>query len=306
MFAFRGTAYWIGASVLALGTAAAQNSQTQAQCPKYTQQQSSRSEAGGAAGYSHPSRQAQNRANLSNEAVEMLIHTQQARQALASDNSQAALRQIGEALQNGRQLSSMASTQGQGRLVPIYTEYSQSSIIGPIEAAGIEQGGGVQAAGAPSQAPAVREVEGRYTNISVDVPAAVQHLQAARAALLNNDQDAADSALRAVQSGIILVRVESDLPLIKARQNLALAKGMIRHGNFQAARAPLREAVNALADYSGPRASQAEQLQIQIAQLMVSGAQQNQRMAVSQIDNWWNELADWTASGSAQRQQQIG
>jgi hypothetical protein len=292
MFPIRGTAFVVVTAVLALGTAAAQSGQAQRQCPQYTQRQAVQGGTDGAAGPATPSGQAKSRTDLSNEAVEMLINALHARQALANDNTQAALRQIDEALCNAQRLSEVSSA----RFVPIYTEYSQTSVIAPIEAARVQQGERTRVA-----APVVREVEGRYTNIAVDVPAVERRLQAARTALLNNNQDAADSALRAVQSGVVLVRIESDLPLVKARQNLALAKGMVRQGNFQAARLPLRQAVNALGNYSGAHAEEAEQLQLQIARFMTDFPG-NRQIAANQIDNWWNELAGWTTAGSAEQQ----
>jgi hypothetical protein len=291
MFAIWRTAYVIGASALALG---AQSAAGQDQYPPYAQQQQQIGCGGQASGFTSSSQQHQNRTRLSNAAVALLGSTEQARQAIARGDRQAAIKQIDQALQNARQARNMSSIQGRGNVVPIYTEYAQASVIGPIATS--RNAGGIQAAGAP----AVQEVVGQYTSVALDLPMAEQHLQAARTALLNNDVSAADSALKAVEDGVIMLRVESDLPLVQARENLALARDMISQGNSLAAQAPLREAINALAQYSGPRGRQAERLQMQIASL-ANNLPANQQTAAGQIDQWWNVLADWT--GNVQQQQ---
>jgi hypothetical protein len=298
MFATWRTAYVIGAAALAVQLAAAQS---QNQYSPYAQQQQSgcsgMTTTNQATGFANPSQRFQNRTGLSNAAVAVLSDTQQARRALSNGDRQTAINEIDRALQDARQARSLASSQGQGNLVPIYAEYAQSSVIGPIATA--RTAGGTQAAGAP----AVQSVVGQYTSVAVDVPMAEQHLQAARTALLNNDSGAADSALKAVQDGVIMIRVESDMPLVQARQNLALARDMINQGNLQAARTPLREAVNALGQYSGAHARQAERLQLQIASL-ANNLPANRQADASRIDQWWNELADWTGAQPQQQQQQ--
>jgi hypothetical protein len=296
----------LGAAGLIVGTAAAQSGYSSPQA-----QQGCDGQATTTQGYQgfrgNPSQQLQNRTDLSDEAAEMLLDTHQARQAIANGSYQSALRQIDEALGSARQACSLASMQGLRNMVPIYTEYTQASIIGPFQTARAQRqdAGGVQAAGV--QGPVVQEVEAEFTRVAVDLPVAVQHLEAARTALLNNNPRAADSALSAAEGAVIMVRVERDLPLVKARQNLALAKGMIRLGDFQSARAPLNEAVNALGTYSGPHTAEAEQLQRQIAFSLSDNFGQNRQAAVNRIDQWWNELANYTTSESTQRQQrQVG
>lgn len=299
------TVYVFGAAVLAIGTAAAQSTYNSPQAQQGCDGQATTTQGyQGFRGSANPSQQLQNRTDLSNEAAEMLLNTHQARQALANGSSQSALRQIDEALRSAQQASNLASAQGRGNLVPIYTEYTQASIIGPIQSARTQQEtGGVQAAGVP--APVVQEVEANFTAVAVDVPAATKHLEAARTALLNNNPRAADSALSAAEGAVIMVRIERDLPLVKARQNLALAKGLIRQGDFQAARAPLAQAVNALGNYSGPHTAEAEQLQRQIAFSMNNNFGGNQQAAANRIDQWWNQLADFTAT-TQQQQRQVG
>ncbi len=300
MFATWGTAYVIGAAALAVQVAAAQ---AQNQYSPYAQPQqqtgcASMAATNQATGFTSSSQKFQTRTTLSNEAVAVLSCTQQARSAIANGNRQAAIGQIDQGLQEARQARNIASTQGQGNVIPIFTEYAQTSVIGPIASA--RTAGGTQAAGAP----AVQSVMGQYTAVAVNVPMAEQQLQAARTALLNNDMAAADSALKAVGDGVIMVRVESDMPLVQARQNLALARGMINQGNLQAAHAPLREAANALGQYSGTHAQGAQRLQLQVASL-ANNLPANQQTAATQIDTWWNELADWTGAPQ-QPQQQAG
>lgn len=77
----------------------------------------------------------------------------------------------------------------------------------------------------------VESAAGQYTVVRVDVPMAENHLQAALQALNESDLRTANANLAAVQKGVTMVMVAADLPLLRARQNLALASAAVKSGN---------------------------------------------------------------------------
>jgi hypothetical protein len=205
--------------------------------------------------------------------------------------------------------------------VPIFAELEQTDVIGPLVAsrrgagttraaraargqAQREQMGGVageaqKMGGVAGQTPVVRETEGSYTSINLNVPMAKQHLQAAQTSLQNNNMKVADASLLAVQQSVNMTSVQTDLPLVRARENLNLAQQFAQSGNMQQCAAPLQAAVNALQEYqrgapSGRYKDQAAQLASQISAYTGNIEQQNTSTAPGQIQQWWNEVANWT------------
>lgn len=282
------------------------------------------------------------RVQRSRAAAGMLNYVQQARQDIAQHNRQAAMNQVNQAIQDLNQAESMqasGATTASANIVPIYQELEQTSVIGPLEAArgssarqgaaersgqtGTEQNTMAEATQGQSTesqstgmaersgtAPVVKSVEGGYTAVAVDLKMAKDHLLAAKTALQNNQTAQADSALAAVQSGVMLVSVQRDLPLVRARENLALAQQMAQNGNVSAASAPLQAAVNSLEEYqrmnqgTSQNLSQIAQLQQQISSYSSSIQQQDPSQASATIGNWWNEVSDITDRMLAQNQGQ--
>jgi hypothetical protein len=214
-------------------------------------------------------------------------------------------------------------------MVPIYAELEKVTLMAPLMAAKQEaakNGGGAHndmsgqssqqsASGQPSQTslaahpsqsamtPVVAGVEMHHTHIMLDVSAAQEHLQAAKQALNNDKYEAADGALAAVQHGVSFAYVEVDLPLLRARENLMLAKSQVKAGQVQDARTTLETAAQALQQYGQradqSRASQVKSLQKEIqsyAQQLSQQTQQGQRarqknqQVVEQINEWWDRL----------------
>ncbi len=258
------------------------------------------------------------RVKQSHAAASMLEHTAEARQAIQNKNQRQAISHVNQALDAAGKIQTTAG------MIPIYTEFERVSVIGPIQAARAETQGAAEAArqapetAMPQQPPAgmaqrgmtVREVEGGFTSVAVDMSQARAHLDAAKTALQNNDLVQADRALQAVQNSVDTVSVESDMPLVKARQNLALALTQAKQGQVSNAQAPLREAASALDNYrqlpAAAHSTEAAQLSRDIQNFVSTIDQKTQDQASDQIQQWWNRLADWTSAPSTQggRQQQ--
>jgi hypothetical protein len=247
------------------------------------------------------------RANLSILASNVLTDTDQARRAIASNDKDTALQKVNHALDVVNMIQSASGAEAQ--VVPIYTELQQVAIIGPIEAAKARkegQAGGTRRSNTQSNpnttesrqtetTPAVQEVKARYTSVSLDMGMAKDHLMAAKGALEKGSLEEADAALAAVQNGVVLTAVESDLPLLKARQNLILAKALAQQGRDPSG--PLKVAADALAEYaaisSDPHASEASKLRNEIEANLASAT-------TDKIDSWWTQTASWMSQRQTQ------
>jgi hypothetical protein len=250
------------------------------------------------------------RTKQSRAAAKMLEHTAQARQSIKNKNRQQAMTHVNQALESAGKIQTTA------RVVPIFTEFEETSVIGPIQAARAETQPATEAAreaepeqpaaGAAGRGTAVREVEGGFTSIAVDMSEARTHLDAAKTALQSGDMAQADRSLLAVQNSVDMVSVESDMPLVKARQNLALALNQAKQGQMSNAQAPLTEAANALNEYrqlpGAEHSSEAAQLSKDIQNFMSVMDQKSQTQASEQIQQWWNRVADWTGREGGQQQ----
>jgi hypothetical protein len=248
--------------------------------------------------------QTNQKAKVSSMASLMLSLTDKARQAIENKDKDTALLDVKAALDLAEKIQSAIGTQTSK--VPIYTELEQVSIIGPIHEAQERQrgqaGGTKSSSSAPesgqnrgpppttSQRVAVKEVVAEYTSVTVDVAMAKDRLKAATIALYNDKLQDADSALAAVQNGVVLESGKSDLPLLKARQNLILAKTMVEKGEDP--RAPLKAASDALKEYEGipsaPHSGEAAKLRREIES-------QSGSVTANKLDRWWNEVTSWVS-----------
>jgi hypothetical protein len=236
------------------------------------------------------SQQAEPRAAHSAAAVKLLRHVDEARRVLANGDQQQALAHVDTALMIIEQFGDRAS-------VPIYTELEQVSFTGPIEAA--KRGVKERVASEPSpvnHAPTVQLTVGEYTRVSLDVRQARTHLLAAKAALNDRQTAQADAALLAVQSGVTLESVATNLPLVRARQNLALALERARASQSETVTDALKAAADALNNYAlttdAQRVGEVNTLRAEImAYLQQSQANQGNR--VERINAWWDRVADW-------------
>ena len=256
------------------------------------------------------------RVKQSRAAAKMLDHTAKARQAIQSKNQRQAVSHVNEALEAAGKIQTTAG------IIPIYTELEQVSIIGPLQAARTQGQAASEAAreaepgttteqqppatGEAERGVVVREVEGGFTRVAVDMSQARTHLDAAKTALQSNDMAQADKALQAVQTSVSMVTVDADMPLVKARQNLALAMWQVKQGQASNAQAPLREAASALDSYrqmpGAAHSSEAAQLSKDIQNFVSTMQQQSQTQTTDHIQQWWNRVADWTTSQAGQQQ----
>ena len=150
--------------------------------------------------------------------------------------------------------------------------------------------------------PVVKRVEGGYSYIGLDLNAAKEHLQAAKQYLSKNEPGKADLELARTQDSVDTGAVTTTMPLVRARENLALARNEVKNNKYSKAKVNLAAASKALNQYGtqsqAKHAEDAKSLGSQIESYS-SSIQSKHKEALSKIDNWWNQLADWTGQKSS-------
>lgn len=232
----------------------------------------------------------------------VLKHVDQARKAIAKNARKEARRQVQQAILltdiirqalpvydvkahiSAGKLHYEDEDQVQDSVVPIFEELERSAILGPVEDAKAMAGA------------AVADVDLVHTRAELDIDLARRHLDAARTALEQKDGDAADAALEAIQRSVRLTTVAVDLPLERARSNLMLARNRVDEGRLEDARAALRVALDALAEYQNnvgeERAAEVAGLRQEIAALEPT-LQDDARGAREKLDAWWDVVSSW-------------
>ncbi len=239
---------------------------------------------------------------MSRESTRMLRHVDLARQAIANKQTQAALQHVNEALADQSRVASLAKAKGLPSVVPLYSEFDESSVLGPLQAK--RKAGGKQSGSSSGTAPiAVEQTSGEYTFIGLDLDKAKQRLDAAKTALDNKNLQAADDSLSGVENDLVMETVSSDLPLLTARENLGLAKRAAEKQHYSEVRTALKDASAALDKYanqsSAKHADQAKDLSKSISSYSQTVIQ-NHSGAASKIDGWWHEVDTWFTKGTQQ------
>ncbi len=237
------------------------------------------------------------KAKLSGDVTELLTSTSLARKAIARHEQQQAANDIQQALTASSDIASRRS----GGFVPLYTELERMSVLWPILRQAGSGTNGTSVTNGQTRAVGVHEVVGDYTSVALDDTAARAHLQAAQQALNKNDWKTADQDLQAVEGSVIVESVAADMPLLRARENMVLARDSAKAGHYRQAQAQLRAASRALASYEQTSIShrqQAEQLKSEIDSYAQSMST-NHSDAPSRIESWWNQTTDWVTPANA-------
>jgi hypothetical protein len=234
---------------------------------------------------------------VSRLAARMIMETDMARKAIAANNRTQADQHINNALNLAQQIKRLEPNKN---IIPIYAELESKSVLQPVlEARGQMQGAprtDESQAQSPAQGVVVERTRGQFTFIGIDTANSVKQLEAAKAALDNNNPVAADDALRAVEDNVITAQVSKDMPLLRARQNLALAETYAKQGRTRDASAALNAAASGLASYAssgGTYAAEARTLEQQVRSYSQTVAQQSPQQAAAQIGSYWNETTSW-------------
>lgn len=225
-------------------------------------------------------------------ALRILQQVEQARQSLAAKQTQAAVAHINKALTYRDQLAAHPPANGRPLIVPLYSEFDDTSVLGRTMAARKD---GKQP---PSKsAPVTVDQAGlQYTFIGLDLNKVRSRLDAAKSALSSNNPQAAASSLGRIGDELVVMTVQAEYPLLAARENLGLAEIAIQNGRYKEAAAALKEASITLDQYasgkSAHRPAEAKSLSQRIDALSKT-IEQNHTHTASKVDGWWNEVNGW-------------
>ena len=270
------------------------------------------------------------KAQNSDFVMNLLHATNRARQAISNNDQQQAKNLIQQALNAANQLPTKAAGKS---YVPLYTEISRYSVLGPIKDARGESGNtsgntdqsadqqrfnqnrpveqpqptgqnddeqgsndvNQQRSTPGNPSPTVQRVVESYTTVGVDVEQAKAHLKAANDAIARGDMKAADEALKAVQNSVVMVSMASDMPLLRARENLILARSAAENRDYQRAGNALTAASKALSKYENDGGKY-----VNDAKTLRSEIDNYNRNIASdhtdlsnKVETWWDKITDW-------------
>jgi hypothetical protein len=229
---------------------------------------------------------------------QLLQDADHADEALQKNDDAAAKTDVDDALDVRAKLAQDARADGASMLVPLYTDLDDTEYLSAIGKKNAPNGtttATATSAGATSQPMTVKSNVGQVTYLAIDLDASKRRLDAAKMAIRNKNDQAAEDSLAAIGSNLIALSVSTDLPLLTAREDLALARTALQKKNNQAAQTDLRQASQALTAYaaSGPHAADARTLAGEIDTGMGSPATSTQT-----VDSWWTRVKDWFAHPS--------
>jgi hypothetical protein len=226
---------------------------------------------------------------LPNLAAGVMDQTAAARKALSAYDKPAAL----DAIKRARATADQILQRGGPApvLVPIHTEIETTSTYTPVK-----HRNGEMTANRMKKDTSIRDVQAQTTTANLNVTAADDFLAQAQTALERDDFAAAQTALNGVSSSIVTTHTDGDMPLLKARDNLQLARARVLEGKYRDAVVPLRSAAEALDQYArafpGPNAEQAEYMRAQIDEYAGKIAHSHDD-AITVIDSWLDPVNQW-------------
>ena len=233
---------------------------------------------------------------LSKQATEMLKQVDQAKQAVNQNNTKQAMNDIEQAETQRQEIASMSKSNGGSMIVPLYSELDSANVIGPVLSA--KNG---QHQPNKSTPVTVQDAAAQFTFVGLDLDKAKSRLDGAKSALQSNNSQAACDLLDAIGNNLVVRTNYVDLPLLAARQNLALAKTAVTESNYKQASAALNEASSDLGEYANskpaPHADKAKDLQTEVDSLS-KNVSQDQANASGKIDKWWDEVNGWFTNPS--------
>jgi hypothetical protein len=235
---------------------------------------------------------------------EILKDADNADQALQKNDGSAADKDINDAMTARAKLAQQAKAGGGSMVVPLYADLDETEYLSAIgkkaSANGMSSANAASANSTPSPLT-VKTTVGQVTYLAIDLDKTNSRLSAAKTAIQNKNDQAAEDSLAAIGSNLVETSVSTDLPLLTAREDLALARTALNAKNDQAATADLHQASQALATYaaSGPHADDAKKLLGEIDTAAGGHRVSPPSVSTQKVDSWWERVKDWFAHPSA-------
>ena len=224
-------------------------------------------------------------------AMGVLQQTRLAQQAIVSQQPDAALVHVRQARALTAELRKTAPIGHEPLLVPVSREIETTTTYRPVK-----RGKDTEIANRLKKDSSIREVEGEVITDRLDVTRAAMDLEKAEAALQHADWVAAASALDAVGTRVVHTQTQGEMPLLRARQNLELARSRMMAGKVKDAAAPLRAAALAMADFEKMgMAVRAEELEAMRAdmELCARDVSHGHGAPVEQGSAWLDRVNAW-------------
>jgi YfdX protein len=226
----------------------------------------------------------------------VLQHADIARQALANHDTKAAQDHIAQALAATDRIKAASPGAEEPLRVRLASALDAVSTIVPAKRRG--------SADRLKSNSSVSEVNGTYTATTLNVSSARNHLLAAQSALKAGDNEAAANDIAAVQSDVTTTTMSGDLPLVQAKNDLAIALARVRDGKYKDAILPLNSASRALDRFvhQEPRphhADMAAKMSLEM-NAYAERIEKDHADAADRLAGWLEHVNGWFSSGMAQ------
>ncbi|MBX9695501.1 MAG: YfdX family protein [Cyanobacteria bacterium] len=257
----------------------------------------------------HSTLSPQEEESVSLAADRLLIHTNLARIALKGKDVGKAKKEVDQALVLGRMIKHVMPTYAvntklsagshkythqekvQPLLVTVHEELTTETVLEPVYAAK----GELSKKGASGHVTA--DVNLHSTTAQLDANFALMSLERAKKAISENKLDVANTALRGIQSSVILHYFVTDLPLQKAQTNLMIARELIKSGKVEEGKAALKVATDSLSDYektvNTKSAKASADLRKEIDKLSSSLQPKDNKASQDAITKMWQTVSGW-------------
>jgi hypothetical protein len=220
--------------------------------------------------------------HFSQDANTMIREVNAARAAIRAGNLSQAQTDLRDAKAAHDRVAALSTSQHRSMIVPVYGELVQDSVLD--KTAGTRHAGyTVNGSGA------------QFTSVAVDLKKSGSRIDAAQTALKDNNKQAASDTLAAIGSDFVVSSVDTDLPLLSARENLVIAKNALAAHHDKQAQDAVVAASNALARYAktvGRHAGDAKSLSDQLAQT-ASNLGADRTHSENALTAWWSRVESW-------------
>jgi hypothetical protein len=232
--------------------------------------------------------------------TQLLQAADRADRALQKRDGTAAIGDIDDAIADRAKLAQEAKADGGAMIVPLYADLDDTeylSRIGKNRTSGAASATATTANRAPAPLTVTSNV-GQYTYLAIDLDKTNSRLEAAKTAIRNKNDQAAEDSLNAIGTNLVALSVSTDLPLLTAREDLALGRTALNDNDTRVAQADLHQASQALAAYaaSGPHAADAKALLGEIDTATANTTKPT--LSTQTVDAWWERVKDWFAHPS--------
>ena len=220
-------------------------------------------------------------------ASQLLGDASAARSALMNDDVATANHDIDEAMAAHDKMLDLNRANGSATIVPIFSDLEDTTVLSPGKTT-------KPAAASNAVTPVtVRSNDAQYTYVAIDLNKALARLNAAKTALRNKNTQAAEDSLAAIGTDLIATTDATDVPLLTAREDLALAQQALQAKDMTAASTDLHQASTSLKAYDRPgHSADAQRLanDIQTAMPLTAASAPS---TSAKIDAWWSSVKGW-------------